>query len=225
MPNQEVVELRNRILGVLVRNARDRARVSREECAAALGVTENRFTAYEEGRRPISLPELELLARFLEVPLATFRSVDAVNEMMAEDALPDPDIFLPLRHRIIGARLRQMRIDANRTQQELADILECASSTISDYEYGKRSIPVAELEILAQALEVPLEDFMDHQSGVGEWQRLHGEFERFVKLPADVRDFVLRPINMSYLELAMRLSTMPAGALRAIAEGILEITY
>ncbi len=225
MPNREVVELRNRILGVLIQNARARARASREECAAVLGVSEARFTAYEEGRKPISLPELELLARFLEIPLAAFRSPEAMNEYIQGGKLPDPDIFLPLRHRMVGAQLRRFRIEADRTQQELADILECSSSTISDYEYGRRPIPMAELEVLAHALSVTVNEFVDRQSEVGQWHRLREEFERFVELPPEVRDFVLRPINMSYLELAMKLASMPAGALRAIAEGLLEITY
>ena len=44
-------------------------------------------------------------------------------------------------------------------------------------------------------------------------------------MPAEIRDFALKPINQSYLELAMKLSKMPAGQLRVIAEGLLEITY
>jgi len=40
-----------------------------------------------------------------------------------------------------------------------------------------------------------------------------------------VREFVSRPINLSYLELAMKLAQMPAGSLRQIAEALLEITF
>jgi hypothetical protein len=54
---------------------------------------------------------------------------------------------------------------------------------------------------------------------------LQDQFELFKELPADIRDFVLKPINVSYLELAMKLAALPAGALRAIAEGLLEITF
>jgi hypothetical protein len=44
-------------------------------------------------------------------------------------------------------------------------------------------------------------------------------------LPQEVREFVLKPINMPYLQVAMNLSHMPAEALRQIASGLLEITY
>jgi predicted transcriptional regulator len=68
MPNQQVIELRNRILGVLIRNARERARFSRKACADVLGVSLSRFAAYEGGTLPVSLPELELLGRVWGCP-------------------------------------------------------------------------------------------------------------------------------------------------------------
>ncbi|HNT74325.1 MAG TPA: helix-turn-helix transcriptional regulator [Anaerolineae bacterium] len=223
MPNQEVVDLRNRILGALIQNVRNQARVTVQECAAALGISEGAFAAYERGSASISLPELELLARFIEVPLSVFRETSLSGSR--DTRLPNAEIFLPLRHRIVGARLRQVRQEARRTQQDLADILECSAEQIADYEYGRRSVPFAELEIVGRALTVSLEVFFDKESEVGQWHKSQDQFERFKKLSPEMRDFVLRPINESYLALAMKLSDMPAGALRAIAEGLLEITY
>ncbi len=225
MPNQELVELRNRILGILIQNTRDQARLSRRECATVLGIPENQYAAYEDGEKSISLPELELLSRFLEVPFNAFRVTNSLAEATQGQRLPDAEIFLPLRHRIVGARLRQVRQDARRTQQDMAEILECSSSKISDYEYGRTAIPFAELEIVSRALNVSLDVFFDKESDVGQWHKLQEQFERFKQLSPELRDFVLRPINESYLELAMKLASMPAGALRAIAEGLLEITY
>jgi len=225
MPNQEVVELRNRILGVLIQNARNQVRVSQRECATVLGIAEATFAKYEHGESPISLPELELLARFLEVPLSHFRATSSLGAESQAKKLPPAAIFLPLRHRIVGARLRQVRQEARRTQQDLAEILECSSSKISDYEYGRQEIPFAELEVIGRALNVSLDVFFDRESEIGQWHKLQGQFERFKEMPAEMRDFVLRPINESYLELAMKLAALPAGALRAIAEGLLEITY
>lgn len=225
MADQEVSELRNRILGIMIRSARDQARASRRECAAVIGVSVSRFASYEDGTRAISLPELELLARYLEVPLSAFRATDSLNEDTKEAKLPNPDLFLPLRHRIVGARLRQLRHEKEYTQADVAEILGCSASTISDYEYGRRGIAVADLELISRGMGVPLEYFMDRDSEVGLWHRLHSEFDQFQQLPDEIRSFVLRPINQSYLELAIKLSTMPAGQLRSIAEGILEITY
>jgi len=125
----------------------------------------------------------------------------------------------------VGARLRQLRSEANRTQQDLAEMLECPLETIAAYELGKRPVSAAELEVVCRALNVPLSYFLDKDSDIGKWHLLQDQFELFQALPADIRDFVLKPINVSYLELAMKLAALPAGALRAIAEGLLEITF
>ncbi len=225
MPNQEVIELRSRIIGALLHSVRDQARMSPEECAAVLGIAPATLTAYEEGSKPISLPELELLTRFLDVPLNVIRSTETAADIQADKKLPDPKLYLMLRHRIVGARLHQLRSEANRAQQDLAEMLECPLETIGAYEFGKRPISVAELEVVCRALNVPLSYFLDKNSDIGKWHLLQDQFELFKELPADIRDFVLKPINQSYLELAMKLAAMPAGALRAIAEGILEITF
>ncbi len=225
MPNQEVIELRSRIIGALLHSVRDRVRMSPQECAAVLGISPETLAAYEEGNRPISLPELELLTRFLDVPLSAIRSTETVADIQADKKLPNPNLYLMLRHRIVGARLRQLRSEAKRTQQDLAEMLECPLETIVEYEFGKRPIPVAELEVVCRALNAPLSYFLDKDSDIGKWHLLQDQFEVFKELPTDIRDFVLKPINQSYLELAMQLAAMPAGALRAIAEGILEITF
>jgi transcriptional regulator with XRE-family HTH domain len=225
MADQEISELRNRILGIMIRSARDQSRAARRECAAVLGISVSRFASYEDGTRAISLPELELLARYLETSLSVFRVTDSLNDDTLASQLPNPELFLPLRHRIVGARLRQIRNEQDLTQAKVAELLGCSASTISDYEFGNRPIPVADLEILSRGLGVTLEYFMDHDSDVGLWHRHHTEFEQFKELSAELREFVLKPINQSYLELAMKLSQMPAGQLRSIAEGILEITY
>ncbi|HQE92006.1 MAG TPA: helix-turn-helix transcriptional regulator [Anaerolineae bacterium] len=225
MPNQEVIELRSRIIGALLQNVRERSRLSPQECAAVLGVPVETLAAYEEGSQAISLPELELLTRFLNVPLSAIRTTDTLNKMQAENKTPKPDIYLLLRNRIVGARLRQLRTEAKRTQQDMADMLECPLTTIAEYELGKRPIPVAELEVVCRALNVPLSYFLDKDSDIGKWHLLQDQFELFKGMTPELREFILKPINKSYLELAMKLAQMPAGALRSIAEGLLEITF
>lgn len=224
MGNEEIIALRNRILGILIRNAREQRRIPRKECADILGVSSGRFASYENGDKAISLPELELLGRFLEVPLYQLRR-EKLSSDDADKKLPMPALFLKLRDRIIGARLRQTRLEAGRSQQDLAAMLGRSTSTISDYEYGERSIPLAELEVVSRAFGVPLDAFLDESGDVGAWHRRQQDYEAFGQMSADLRAFILRPINQSYLELAMKLAEMPAGALRQIAEGLLEITF
>ncbi len=224
MPNQQVIQLRNRILGILIHSARERARASSQECANVLGISKDKYEAYEEGAENISLPELELLGRYLGVAVHMLRD-EETRDNDFDVHLPDATAYCTLRDRIIGTQLRKARLKADYTQEEVAEMLGHSSSTISAYEYGKRSISLSELEVLSREFGVSMREFTDTRSEVGQWHRFQKQFEQFTELPDDVREFVLRPINKSYLELAMKLAAMPAGALRQIAEGLLEITY
>ncbi len=218
--------LRDRIIGVLLRDARRRDGRTKTECAEALGVSPRTIDAYEEGRKSISLPELEVLGYVLDTPVDRF--LEREPKLMADAAALKPDFqaILDLRHRIIGALLRQARVDADMSQEDLADFLDCPSSRISDYEHGEQSMSVAELELLARHLDLSLEHFLNGREGtVGMWHQQEEVDRRFHELPRDVQDFVAKPINIKYLEVAMRLSQMPASKLRGIAEGLLEITY
>lgn len=131
-----------------------------------------------------------------------------------------------LRHRIVGALLRQARLEADLTQKDLAEVIGCSPGSLSSYEYGDRPIPIAELELVARHLNLPMEHFLDDQGGsVGEWHRQQEAWQRFHELPEEVQEFVTQPVNIRYLEVAIKLAQMPVGGLRDIAEGLLDITY
>ena len=221
---EDKLALRNRIIGLLLRDAREHTGRTKQECADVLGISSSTITAYEEGRKPISLPELEVLAYLLDTPLAHFLEQDSKLTVEVE-SLPLQEV-LDLRHRIVGALLRQARLGAGMTQKELAEVMGCSPSRVSAYEYGKRPIPMAELELLARYLFLPMSHFFDEQEGtIGEWHSQQTNQRLFSELPKEVQEFITQPINIKYLEVAMKLAQMPAGGLRAIAEGLLDITY
>lgn len=224
MADQEAVVLRDRIIGVLLKDARQQAGRTKQECADLLGISPSTITALEEGRSSISLPELEVLSYFLGVPISHFLNPDP--QMLSKEDLPPVEEILELRHRILGVLLRKARTKVRMSQQDLAEVMGCSDSTISDYELGRHPIPLADLEVLAQTLKLRMDYFLEGQNGpIGEWQRQQAIFRAIQELPVEMQEFVSKPINRSYLELAMKLAQMPAGALRRIAEGLLEITY
>ncbi len=47
----------------------------------------------------------------------------------------------------------------------------------------------------------------------------------FLQLPPELQNFVSKPVNRPYLELAMKLSSMSTDKLRSVAEDLLEITF
>jgi transcriptional regulator with XRE-family HTH domain len=218
--------VRTKIVGVLIRDARQVRGMSLADCAEAVGCTEAQFEAYESGHASPSLPELELLAYCMAVPLTYFWG-DMVLSQIESDvkaALPAAEIAA-LRHRIIGAQLRQARQQARLEVDDLAAGLGLSPEELSAVELGRRPLPLPLLETAAARLGVPVEHFFEIHGRMGEWDSTQRAFERFHQLSPEMRDFVSRPINEHYLRLAHQLSQMPLDKLRGIATSLLEITY
>lgn len=220
------LDVRARLLGVLLRDARLYAGKTVKDCAEVLGVTPATITAYENGDKSPSLPELELLAYFCDVPLAHFWGTAALSEKEEQQrASVPPPAILEIRDRMIGAKLRQARQNARLKLKEFAAELGISPGALTAYEYGERPLPLPELEVIINRLGLTVEDVLEPHGVVGEWESEHRLFERFKRLPPELREFVTEPINEHYLHLARRLSQLPTEQLRAVATGLLEITY
>jgi hypothetical protein len=89
---------------------------------------------------------------------------------------------------------------------------------------GQQPVPLPLLEAMAGRLGLPVEHFFEAEGPVGEWDSLRRASERLKHLPPELREFISQPGNEDYLRLAHRLSQLPVGQLRAIAESLLEIT-
>jgi transcriptional regulator with XRE-family HTH domain len=137
----------------------------------------------------------------------------------------DYDLYQSLRQRIIGALLKQARIQADRSPEELASALDTEVERIEAYESGTEAIPYFQLEKLASDLDVSIQYFSNEEHGpLAQYETEQHLQKRFENLPPEVKVFVAEPINLSYLETAIRLSEMDVAKLRSIAEGILDIT-
>jgi len=71
-PVEELLALRNRVIGVLLRQARLAAGMTQEECGEAINAPDSRISAYEYGQMAVPLAELEILARTLSVRTESF---------------------------------------------------------------------------------------------------------------------------------------------------------
>jgi transcriptional regulator with XRE-family HTH domain len=215
-------QTRAKILGDLIRDARLSAGRSIADCARILGISEERFSQAETGDYTPALPDLEVLAMYLNVPMAYFWG--NVTLEMAQNT--DFETFTKIRQRIIGALLRRARIQSKRSLEEVAGHLDGTVKQIEDYESGAAAVPLFELEKLGKFYGVSMDYFSDEARGPlaqhEAWQKMQ---KRFNELPPDIRQFVVEPINMSYVQIAMRLSELDVKRLRNIAEGLLDITF
>ncbi len=212
---------RAKILGGLLQEARQRAGRSTEDCAQVLSLSADDYASIESANRSISLPELEVMAIYLEVPMAYFWG----SKQLEQAPKIDYELYTNLRQKIIGALILQTRIQAGRTQEELAVALDSTVEQIDAYETGLEAIPYFQLEQLASDLALPLQYFSNEEHGpLAKYEAELKLEERFKELPTEIQTFVAEPINLSYLKTAIRLSRTDVVKLRAIAEGILEIT-
>ena len=225
MPINSQIAIRSKTLGLLIRDARTHARRSITECAQAIGVKSGQFRAYEEGRHAPSLPELETLVYFLDLPLNHFWS----KEIKSDKLMPYENLDLPrllaVRQRKIGALLRQERMNGSISIRNLAHSTGISGARIKSYELGERPIPLPELEALVKALGGRIETFFDRSGPVGQWLLNEEAISDFLELPVELRQFVTMPVNRPYLELAQKLSNMSKDKLRSVAEDILDITF
>jgi transcriptional regulator with XRE-family HTH domain len=223
-PEPEEIAARRRVLGALMQGVRVKLGKSKQDCAQAMGISPGVYGSYEEGRRDITLPELELLAYYLKIPVRSF--FERTERLLADDPPVPTEKVIALRQRIIGALLRQARQDKTRSVKELAQRLGVTPRRISDYELGRKPMPLAQLQEAAEMLGLPMSYFIDEGVGpIGEQELLRSQFERFCDLPEDIRAFIVNPSNVSYLRVSQRLSDMTTEQLRNLAASLLDITY
>lgn len=216
-----VLVIRAKKLGVLIRKKRMEAGKTPEECGGVIGLSGAKFEEYEYGSNSPSLPELEILASFFGV---------LPEHLLKGDGQENPQSAvrykrkIDLRNRLIGAELRKARLEKGVSTEVLAEKTSIQSDIIQSYELGEVPIPAPRLELLADLVGRSLNDFKEHQSSAPKAQEISGPMQDFLALPSDLQDFITRPVNRPYLELAQKLSGMPAERLRRIAEDLLAIT-
>ncbi|NJN79062.1 MAG: helix-turn-helix domain-containing protein [Anaerolineales bacterium] len=223
MTNAQIT-IREKKLGLLIRDARVAERRSIKECANAIGVKPGIFRAYEEGRRAPSLPELEALVYFLKISIFQFWGNETMSDAPPPMEVEDITQLIALRQRMVGALLRQERTNKNMSIRQVSADTGISQAKLKSYELGQRPISVPELESILVLLGVPMENFFDQSGPVGQWLNSQRAMQKFDELPEDMQSFVCQPVNRPYLELAMKLSSMSREKLRSVAEGLLDIT-
>ncbi len=221
--HEEVHALRARILGVLLRDARLNKGISEADLAATLNVSEDTVLAWEFGQDAPSLPQLEIIAYQLGVPVSHFWKTKTISTEETERVIPEHE-YNELRNRLIGAKLALARQEAKLSQEELGNATGLSADQIATYELGE-PLPFPELTSFSTVLRKPLAYFMEDTDRVGNWLSMQEEYQRFSELPEAIRNFVTQPIHQPFIEIAIRLSRLPVKELRAVAEDILNITF
>lgn len=225
MVSQESIHAQDQIVGGQVRQARIYAQKSVQQCAQAIDRNPEFIVRVEDGQEGLTLPQVEVLAHFLQVPLAYLLGEGELPEDKAQEP-PSYVAIMTVRRKIIGLILRKARQESGRALEEIAEIVGYAPEHMAQVELGERELTLAELMTVIEALGVSFERLIIRESmPVAYTEGDTRDSEQLAHLSPGIQDFVLRPINMPYLQIAMNLSQMPSETLHQIASGLLEITY
>jgi transcriptional regulator with XRE-family HTH domain len=222
--NSSLLKIRAKKLGLILIDARNNAKQTIKDCSSAMGISVARMKSYESGALSPTLPELEAYAFFLDLPISHFLG----EKLLAEEDANSPTTiqqFIEIRQRVIGTALRMARNEFGQTFKQLSEKTLISPAKLKKYESGETPIPIPELEQLSRALIVPIDKLLAQGGKVGTWRKKMLRSAQLSELPEELQDFVCHQVNQPFLELAKKLSALPADKLRAVAEGLLEITY
>jgi transcriptional regulator with XRE-family HTH domain len=222
--NPLAIKIRTKKLGLLIRDSRLHAGKNLADCAAILGIPAARFEAYELGEESPSLPEIEILSDYLEVPFDHFSGNVLLSQETTTSEIMDFQQLLRVRQSIIGVMLKKARVDKGLTLETLSELSGLPVDRLESFEIGELPVTLPELEVLGELLDQPVDEFLDKKGPIGSKIAQQKLVDAVLDLPQELQMFVTKPVNQPYLELAQRLSEMSVEKLRAVAEGLLEIT-
>lgn len=224
MDYQLAINILSKKMGVLLKVSRTHRGESKKNCAEVIGVSSRMITKYESGEKSPSLPELEVLAYYLDVPLDNFWEDTNPYHEDRLDELKNLDTRMELRNLKIGATLRKYRQQADLSMKDVAEKLGITTYRLKSYEKGSFPVPAAELNALVRLYEHNISDLMVDSGPIAEWIHATQVSDSFVELPKELQDFVLKPVNRPYLDIAIKLSKMNVDQMRDVAERLLDIT-
>jgi transcriptional regulator with XRE-family HTH domain len=224
MDYQLAINILSKKMGVLLRSAREQRGETKKSCGEVIGVTPRTISKFETGEKSPSLPELEVLAYFLDVPLERFWEDIAPDSQDKMDGLRNLSQRLEIRNLKIGASLKKYRQEAKISMKDVSEKIGLTTYRLKSYENGSFAVPVAELNAMLRLYDRELEDLIVDSGPIADWAHAKKAGEAFVELPTDLQEFILKPINRPYLEIAMKLSQMSVDKMRDVAEGLLDIT-
>jgi transcriptional regulator with XRE-family HTH domain len=218
------INILSKKMGVLLRSARTQRGESKKTCGDVIGTTSRMITKYEKGEKSPSLPELEVLAYYLDMPLERFWEDMSPVDQNKMDTLQNLEQRMELRNLKIGASLKKFRKEAKLSMTDVSERIGLTTYRIKSYENGKFAVPVAELNALLRLYNREIGELVVDTGPIADWAHAKKASAEFVELPKDLQDFILKPVNRPYLEIAQKLSLMSVDKMRDVAEGLLDIT-
>ena len=215
--DDEVYSLCGRILGVLIRKSRLEAERTQEECARFLRVEPQLIESWEFGDRVPSMPQLELLARFLKGNMSDNGFGPASEKFTAQEE------YIVLRGRLIGGMLREARNAMGQSIDELSAKTGLDGDLLESYEFGETTIPVSHLTVLAQAVKRDLSYFTEQPFNATDSDKMGSVWPASTADDNELSQFVADSENRDFIRLAMAFRHLERANLHQIADALFAI--
>lgn len=177
----------NVVIGTHLAELRQQFGLSQKEICQVIGVKRDTYKDYELGRRSIPIPILRELAKFYKVssnyffdsmPELTLKereqlfrystavatdkqkyiALDLRNPNAMKDYFDDQEKKLQSKVRL---RVKKLRLDNKKTQEEIAKYLGVTKSAYNKYENGKRKFSNEVVKELAEYYNITVSDIVD----------------------------------------------------------------
>lgn len=134
------------------------------DCALILDIPKEDYLKFEEGSVSLTLPEMELLASFFDVPLSSFFD-ETTPEIVPLSALPREtrSSYKELRHKMIQVRLIMLREEAGISLELLQEMTGISYEDLESYDNGSKPIPVHHLIRICAYLDQPVDVFFSQE--------------------------------------------------------------
>ena len=229
--DSQLSSIKMKKMGMKLAMTRQNSGYSLMDLSRETGIDTDALTAFEQGASNPSLPQLETLATTYDRSIEDFisdkplemkkKSFDTIGLVRREK----------LHDRMIGMQIKKHRLDQHLSIENLAQSSGITQSEMEAYESGLSSIPFLVLVALCHELGISYEMFISSTPADQLETKLAEEPQQQVLsqnpsslLPDELQEFVNKPVNLPFVELAQKMSEMDAKKLRQIAESILEIT-
>jgi transcriptional regulator with XRE-family HTH domain len=134
---------------------------SLHDCANLLGISKEEYLGVEEGQHSLSLPELELLALFFEIPPESLLEDSSFSldhySILQDDKKP---IFTNLRSKMIAAQLASERQNLGISLEEMNERTGISMEILEIYENGHSSIPLDHLALMCDQLDLSIQSLL-----------------------------------------------------------------
>jgi len=147
-----------------IKKVRTRKQQSIHNCAMILDISKENYLKFESGEKPLSLPEIELIAIYLGIPLENLFDSDPVKDdsllVLQDEVQPQ---YRNLRQKMIRARFKVEKAKRGISLEKLHQETGISLETLTFYENGVLPIPIHHLMQISEALSLSMEAFINQE--------------------------------------------------------------